>query len=166
VLNSLTFTLLMTLTAIILLIVLGLVLVLLEILLLPGFIVGVIGALLMIGGIVSAWLNYGTDTGLLVLGCTALGTVISVVLVFRSKTWNRVTLQSSIDSRVNVLKDNSVNPGDKGITISRLAPMGQALINNDYFEVEALEGWLNENTSIIVVKVTGNKIIVKQDNAQ
>lgn len=153
----------MTLTAIILLILLGLVLVLLEILVVPGFIVGIIGGILMIAGIVSAWINYGTDTGLLILGGTAVVTVISIVLVFRSRTWQRVTLQSSINSRVNVLEENSVNPGDKGVSVSRLVPMGTALINNNYVEVQALDGFVNENTPVVVVKVTGNRILVKQE---
>lgn len=144
-------------------ILLGLVLVLLEILVLPGFIVGVAGTVFMLGGIIAAWYYYGTETGLLVLGSTTAVTVISVILVFRSKTWNKVTLHSSIDSRVNVLEENAVKEGDTGVTVSRLAPMGKALINNTYVEVQAREGLVNENTRIIVVRVTGNKIIVKAE---
>lgn len=151
----------MTLTAIILLIILGLFLVLLEILVVPGLIVGIIGAGLMLAGVVSAWMNYGATTGAIVLGCTAAGTVLAMVLAFRSKTWNRVALNSSIDGRVNELVEDSVKAGDTGITISRLAPMGTAQINDQLVEVQSYEGFVNENTNITVVKVTGNKILVK-----
>lgn len=154
----------MTLTATILLILLGLFLVLLEIMVVPGLIVGIIGAVMMIGGVVSAWINHGSSTGLMVLGGTAVATVLSIILAFRSKTWKRVTLESSIDGRVNTLKEDSIKPGDTGITISRLAPMGKALINDQQLEVQSITGFVNENTPVIVTKVTGNKILVKPEN--
>lgn len=154
----------MTLTATILLILAGLFLVLLEILVVPGLIVGIIGAVMMIGGVVSAWINHGSSIGLMILVGTAAATVLAIILAFRSKTWKKVMLQSSIDSRVNTLTEDSVRPGDTGITVSRLAPMGHARINDQHLEVQSITGFVNENTPVIVVKVTGNKILVKPEN--
>lgn len=153
----------MTLTAIILLILLGLILVLLEILVVPGLVVGIIGGALMVGGVVSAWYVHGATTGAIVLGGTVAITIISILLAFRSKTWNKAALHSEIDSRVNILNENSINVGDRGIAISRLAPMGKALINDQQVEVQSIEGYVNENSRIVVVKVAGNKVLVRTE---
>jgi membrane protein implicated in regulation of membrane protease activity len=39
--------------------------------------------------------------------------------------------------------------------------MGKAMIKDDFYEVTSKDNLINENTPIVVVKVEGNKIIVK-----
>ena len=151
----------MTLTAIILLILLGLILLLLEILVLPGMIVGIIGIALMIVGIASSYYNYNTSTGNYVLLGTILTSVVLIYFSFRSNTWEKIKLNSSIDGKVNTFDENLIKVGDRGISISRLAPMGKALINDLQVEVES-QGFIHENIGIVVVKISQGKIIVKQ----
>lgn len=155
----------MTLTAIILLLVIGLVLVILEILILPGFIVGVIGAGLMLIAILAAYYNHGTTVGNYVLLSSTIVSAIVFVLIFRSNTWNKVTLHSNSDSKVEAL-DINIKVGDSGKTISRLAPMGKAMINNMQVEVQSFNGFINENTEIEVLKISSSKIIVTPKTQQ
>jgi len=54
-----------------------------------------------------------------------------------------------------------VEVGQTGMTSSRLAPMGKALINNQYYEVHSTGAFIDQNEEIIVVKVEGLSIFVK-----
>jgi len=153
----------MTLMVIIAIIVLGLVFLLLEILVVPGTtVVGFIGAGLMVFGVYAAYNNHGAAIGTYILAGTLVVTIGSVSLALKSNTWNKAMLHSELDGRVNIIEEGKVKPGDTGVTITRLNPIGKALINNDYFEVISKDNLLDQNTEIEVTKVEGNKIIVKQ----
>jgi len=153
----------MTLTVIILFILLGFGLVLLEIFLLPGFIVGITGVGLMLISIVSAY-SFGSHTGNCVLGVAMLCSVLLTYLVFKKNTWKKVTLHTSIQGKVNTLDDKLISVGDTGIAVSRLAPMGKALIRNNTIEVQSTEGYIDENSEIVVTKTEPTKISVKRKN--
>jgi membrane-bound ClpP family serine protease len=55
----------------------------------------------------------------------------------------------------------TVSVGDAGKTITRLAPMGQAVIEGESIEVKALEGMIDSNVEVVVVMIDDNKIYVK-----
>ena len=152
----------MTLTSIILLILIGLILLLLEILFVPGMVLGFIAVILMMVGIIFAFKDYGTTAGLIVLTATAVATAAAVYWAFQSSLWKKLQIQSSIDGKANDLKEGTINAGDEGKTISRLNPIGKALINNIQIEVHSSTGeFIDENKEITVVKVQQNKIFVK-----
>src|SRR5512137_1847018 len=111
---------------IILLIALGILLFLIEFLLIPGITVaGIGGALLTLAGIYLAFSNFGQQTGLIVLSGTLIITLVIFAFSLRSRTWRRVMLTTSIDGKMNEMPgDDKIRPGDKGIAITRLAPMG------------------------------------------
>lgn len=145
------------------LIVVGIVFLLLEILVVPGTtIVGLAGLGLLIGGVVVAFNQYGVQTGVITLIATLILSVISITLALKSNTWKKAMLGSTLEGRVNVVEADSVVKGDEGIAITRLNPMGKALIKDEYYEVTSKDNLISENTPIEVVKVEGNKIIVKQ----
>jgi membrane-bound ClpP family serine protease len=143
-------------------IIVGLILVLLEILVIPGVgVAGILGGMLIIGGVVLAYtksVNFGHS----MLAFSAVLTGVSFYYSMRAKTWNKVALNESLEGKVNVIEKDSVKQGDIGTSISRLAPIGIAEINNKEFEVESIDGFINEHSTIEVVNIQGNKIIVKQ----
>lgn len=152
----------MTWTVILVLILVGFLFLLLEILVLPGTnIAGILGFALIGIGIWQAFAVYGTRSGVITLGASFILTIIFLTFALKSKTWNRLTLKSEIDGKVNVIDEINVKAGDEGITVSRLAPAGKALIKNDYYEVHTTGEFVNPNTEIIVTKVEFNKIYVK-----
>ena len=55
-----------------------------------------------------------------------------------------------------------VKVGDTGITITRLAQIGNAEINGNIIEVKTLEGLLNEKTPVIVTRITDGIIYVEK----
>ena len=153
----------MTLTIIIILISLGLLFILLEILVVPGTaVLGIIGLGLMIIGVWSAYSNFGTEAGDYTLLCVAFIFALSLYYALKSNTWNKLILNSEVKGKVNTFDKNLIAAGNTGITISRLAPMGKASINDNYCEVEAIADFIDENTEIKVIKVDGNKIFVKR----
>lgn len=151
----------MSLTAIILLILIGLILLMLEILFVPGMILGFISVILMIVGIIFSYKDYGTTTGTIVLVSTTIASIASVYWAFNSGIWKKMGVQSHIDGKANVLEEGAVKIGDTGKTISRLNPMGKAFINNLQVEVHAQDDFVDQGKEISVIKIQGNKIWVK-----
>ncbi len=144
------------------LILIGLAFLLLEILVIPGTgVAGIIGFILLGIGVWQAYDYYGTYTGHWVLAGTFVGTIAVLAYSLRAKTWRRVALKSAISSRVNILDEEKLKPGDSGKSISRLAPMGKALIGTEYYEVRTLGEFIDPGEDIVIEKIEDHKIFVK-----
>jgi membrane-bound ClpP family serine protease len=144
-------------------IIIGLIFLALEILVIPGVgIAGIIGFILIAVGVWQTYAGHGMMAGHLVLAGTFVLTVLTLVLSLRGKTWRRLALSTSIDSKVNTIDEENLKPGDTGKTVSRLAPMGKALINGEFYEVSTNGDFIDQQTDIIVLKIDHNKIIVKR----
>ncbi len=152
--------------SVILLISLGLLLFLIEFLLIPGItIAGIGGAIFTISGIYLAFSKFGTQTGAIVLISTMVGTVIIFAISLRARTWKKAMLTTNIDSKVNEIPGNGkINPSDKGITVTRMAPIGTIKVNGIIIEAKSISGFIDQKVEIEVVKVTSSQIIVKLIN--
>lgn len=140
----------------------GLILLLLEILVVPGTtVVGIVGLVMLGIGVFATYTNFGNIAGTLALGGTLIFSITSLVLALRSNTWKKAMLSAEMDSKVNTIEAGKVMPGDEGMTITRLNPMGKAIIKSEYYEVTSKDNLIDPNIEIIVTKVDGNKIIVK-----
>ncbi|MBI4945429.1 MAG: hypothetical protein HY840_03400 [Bacteroidetes bacterium] len=151
----------MTLTSIILLILLGIFLLMLEILFVPGMVLGFVSVILMIVGVYFSFRDYGTTIGIIVFTGTTVVSILAVYRTFHSPFWKKLQVQSLVDGKANALADGKINVGDTGKTISRLNPMGKALINNMQVEVQVIEGFIDQDKDITVIKTGQNKIFVK-----
>ena len=138
----------------------GLVLIFAEILLIPGVgVAGILGLLSMGGSCFYAFYEFGNVTGYIV---TAVNVVLIVALsiwVLRAKTWKRMSLETSIDSKA--VETSVLAVGDRGKTLTRLAPMGSARFGDFVVEVKAVEGMLDPNIEVEVVLIEDNRIYVK-----
>ena len=142
------------------LILVGLVLIFVEILLVPGIgVAGVLGLLSIAGSCFYAFYDMGTTAGFIVTIVNALLLVGLTVYVLRAKTWKRMSLETNIDTKA--VEDAVLSVGDKGKTVTRLAPMGSARFGNNLVEVKALEGMLDPGISVKVVLIEDNKIYVR-----
>jgi membrane-bound ClpP family serine protease len=56
---------------------------------------------------------------------------------------------------------DSIKPGDKGITLTRLAPIGKVKINEIILEGKSHGGYLDARTEVEVVRLAGYQVIVK-----
>ncbi len=152
----------MSWTIILVLILVGLLFLILEILVVPGTtLVGVLGFILMVIGIWQTYATHSTRTGHYVLAATLVLSIAVVAVSLRSKTWNRVMLHTELDGRANMRDLAKIKIGDEGISISRLAPMGKALINDEYYEVSSPGEFVDEGKAIVITKIEYKKIFVK-----
>lgn len=152
----------MSWTVIAILIVVGLVLLVIEVLVIPGVgVAGIFGMAAIVTAVWQAYVTHGSVAGHYTVAGLAILTFFTLFLSIRSKTWTRAMLASSIDSKVNVIEEQAVHPGDQGKTVSRLAPAGKALINNNYYEVRTKGEFVDQNQEIEVLEISFNKIIVK-----
>ena len=61
-------------------------------------------------------------------------------------------------------RDLGIVPGDEGLTLSRLAPIGKARINGITVEAKSMDELIDENTPVEVIRVDGYNVIVKIKN--
>ena len=154
----------MELLIILLLLICGMALLVLELVLIPGTtIAGLGGIALTVWGFIRLYAQYGTTTGSIVLAMDILLCIILIIYSLKAKTWKKLAQKEEIVSKVNEIT-TAIKKGDKGITITRLAPMGTAEINGAKMEVCAETSFVNPDTEITVIEVDGNKIKVKPIN--
>ena len=152
----------MSVVAIILIVVAGIVLLLIEFLVVPGVSVfGIAGFLCLIGGVISSYVSLGNTAGHITLAATVAASVLSILLAFRRKTWKKMGLSASIDSRIVTIEPGKMKSGDTGRTITRLNPMGKVRVNGITCEAKSVSGYLHEDTEIEVIKISRNQLIVK-----
>jgi len=150
-------------TVIIVLILIGLLMMILEILVIPGSgFAGILGFILMAAGVWLAYTRQGVTAGHITLASTIAVNLVGLILTLRSKTWKRATLKAVNSGKVNEIDEGKLTVGEKGITISRCAPMGKAMFNNVYYEVNTLSEFIDENEKVEIIRISGNKIFIKK----
>ena len=148
----------MNTTLLIIVLLLGIVL-LLEIVALPGGLAGIFGAVLIAFGVWQTYALFGNRVGTIVLLCSIALCVLLLIIFMKRKTWNRFSLNEESDSKVNQLEP-TVKVGATGVTISRLAPTGKALIEGEQMEVHAVNKFIDPDHPIEVVGIEGYRIDV------
>jgi Membrane-bound serine protease (ClpP class) len=152
----------MLILAIILLILVGVALLVAEFFVFVGSVVaGVAGFALTATGVFLAYKTYGTSVGNYTLIGAGILFLIAVYFALRSKTWKKIALHSELDGKVNTIDEHEIKVGDKGVTVSKVAPMGKVRVNDVVVEAKSTGIYIEENTDIEVIKVYGSNILVK-----
>lgn len=152
---------------IITLILVGLILVLAEILIIPGVgVAGILGLLSMGGSCFYAFHEIGNTAGAIVTAVNAVLLIGLIVFVLRAKTWKRMALDTNIDSKAVDSGEEALVVGDRGRTVTRLAPMGTVRFGDKTFEAKALEGMIDQETDVEVVLIEDSRIYVKPLTAE
>ena len=155
----------MSYLAIIIIIFLGILLLVIEFLIIPGFTVfGIGGFAFIIIGIGSAYYFHGIMAGNITLLGAVIASFITIYYIFKQKTWKKMGLKANIYSKNEPFETSRIHPGDHGKTITRLAPIGKAMVNDVTCEAKSTGNFIDENTDIEVVQVLSTQIIVKPIN--
>lgn len=142
------------------LIIIGLLLLFAEILLIPGVgFAGILGLVSLGGSCFYAFNQLGSTVGAIVTAVNVALVVGLSIYVLRAKTWKRLSLDTNIDSKA--VADTGLAVGDRGVTVSRLAPMGSARFDTELIEVKALEGFVDPEVEVEIVLMEDGKIYVK-----
>ena len=144
------------------LIIVGILLLILEILLLPGLVAGIIGSAMVIVGVSITYNTYGNTVGHIVAGSSAALSALAVYFSFRYNVWKRFSLQHDNQSNITRVDALSIKPGDIGRSISAIRPMGTVMFGNEKVEVQTFGEMIDTNTDVEVVQVMPNKLIVKK----
>ena len=154
----------MILALIITLIVLGIAFLLLEIFFLPGItIAGIAGGLCLAA---AAWLSfsyYGATVGWYTVVAVVVIFSISVYLFIKTGVMDKISLRAEIKSTVEG-KDTNIKV-DRGVSLSRLAPIGNAEINGKITEVKSIRGFVDADTDIEVIAADKQEILVRRTQA-
>ena len=147
-------------TVIIVLTIVGIVAILLE-LLLPGGILGVLGALSLIAASVMVFSDYGSTAGLVFSFSAAA--VTAVAFLFWMKYFHKLPFARSFILHDAVggedgSGDKSVGTdpalvGKRGVTVTDLQPSGRARIDGERHDVVAESGAIDKDTEVEVVAV-------------
>lgn len=142
------------------LIIIGLLLLFAEILLIPGVgIAGILGLVSLGGSCFYAFNQMGGTVGVIVTAVNVALVVGLSIYVLRAKTWKRLSLDTNIDSKA--VADTGLAVGDRGVTVSRLAPMGSVRFDTELVEVKALEGFVDPEVEVEIVLMEDGRIYVK-----
>lgn len=137
----------------------GIILILAELLLIPGVgVAGILGVLSICGASWYAFAVLGPLTGAIVTIFNVVALAVLTCFALRSRTWKKFELNTVIEKKESEI---NVNVGDRGRTVTRLAPMGTASISDTRMEVTALEGMIDAGTEIEVAHIEKNKIYVR-----
>ncbi|MDR3093150.1 MAG: hypothetical protein LBU62_00715 [Bacteroidales bacterium] len=148
---------------VILLIAIGMALIVVEVVVLPGItLAGIAGIILIAAGVFVSFSAFGDTVGIVSLIGSSLLFIVFLIYALRAKTWNRLSLKSEIDSKVNLV-DKDIQVGDTAVTLSRLAPMGKIRIHNTIVEAKSILGLIDENRTVKVLEINGNRIVVQEE---
>ncbi|MDR0505691.1 MAG: hypothetical protein LBH32_02580 [Dysgonamonadaceae bacterium] len=140
----------------------GIVLILLEIFLIPGITFAAIGGgLFYAGAIWYAYSHLGSAGGTVTLISSIFVFGLAFIWLVKSKALDTIALKTNIESTAATGDFVKIKEGDAGISISRLNPIGKALVNDVTMEAKTLGEFIDEDTEIIVVKVSPTQITVK-----
>ena len=156
----------MSLLGIFLIILAGLLLFLLEILVIPGITIAGIGALILMGlAVFLAFSAFGVGTGFMVMIVVFVLIILLFFIAFRARTWRRVSLSTEIESRVSEMSGRGIEPGDVGVTITRLAPVGTVQFGDHRIEGHSEGPFIDHQVEVVVVRVAPTYVIVKPKNS-
>lgn len=145
------------------LVLLGVFFLVLELIFLPGVTLGTILSVVSYGiaiyfGFVRMGVVGGFVTMLVVVALSLVATVVSL----RAKTWQRLALNNKIDSQSSENLASIVEIGAKGVTISRLSPMGKVQIGGKVYEAKSEGAYIEQRTEVEVVGFENFTIFVKR----
>lgn len=147
--------------AVTLLIILALVLAVLEIFFLPGItIAGICSVLFYGGGIYYAYSAFGTNGAVITLFIAAVTTITVIIGFMRSRSLDKMSLHTEINSVVPSPITPDIKVGDTGVTLSRLNPMGKIIVGVHTIEARADNELIDEDTPVKIIRIEPTVVIV------
>jgi membrane-bound ClpP family serine protease len=144
--------------------ILGILMVFLEILVPSAGLISIIAISLFGSSLYLAFSELPAPAGMIFLSADIL--IIPVLIYFGLKlmAYSPITLRKTLSSADGVNsqdKDMEHFSGKTGIAKTDLRPAGSAIIDNQRVDVVSQGNYINKNSTIEVVRITGNQIIVR-----
>ncbi len=144
----------------------GVFLIAIEILLVPGFTYfGVGGIIFLVISIIFAFLNYSAPVALAIMSISVIIVIVFFIWFFKKGINRGFSLKGSENSKEGFLsyrEDYQQFIDESGIAHSPLRPSGTVIIKGIKVSAISQGDYIDSGESIIVIKVEGNKLIVRK----
>ncbi len=157
----------MEIAIVVTLLVLGVIFFILELFLIPGIsLAGIAGTLFMGGAVYYAYAKISSVAGHITLLGSILLLAIAIIIFIRSKALEKMSLKADISWKNDPLEKVSIQIGEKGITVSRLAPMGKVKINGNIVEAKTNDDFIDQGTEVKVTQIFKTNVLVERIEEQ
>ena len=143
------------------LLVVGAILMLLETIL-PGMVAGIVGGCCLLVGVVMAYVNFGVQTGTLVLGIVVVGVAAGFAIwakVFPETRFGRKFISKKVIGDIRAEQPELLH--QTGTAYTQLRPCGTAIIQGRRVDVVTEGALIEKGTPIKVVAIEGMRVVVR-----
>lgn len=142
---------------------LGIILFLIELFFIPGIsLAGIAAVGCMAYACFFAFTEISSTGGLITLLLALVLSIIAFVWFMHSRTLDRLSLTKELEASVDNQDERSITVGQQGITTTRLALIGIADFDGKTVEVKSAEGFIDEQTPVVVDRISEGIILVKR----
>ena len=131
----------------------------------PGGILGVIGAIALMGAGAAGFTAFGPQRGMLaalsILIFLGLSIVCWMQLIPRSRIGKKLTLETDVGQYRSTARSMKDWLGKEGEAVSSLGPSGVIRIDGHRLDAVAEGHWIEAGSRVRVVHVTGNHLTVR-----
>ena len=136
-------------------------LLILELFFLPGVSVAGFASVVFYGvALYYAFSRMGMVVGITVLAVAVILTIFIIWYFMRSRTLDKMSLHTNIESTAPTRVNERVQVGDSGVTLSRLNPMGRVLVGDVTVEARSFD-YIDEGVKVRITKVEATTVMVE-----
>jgi membrane-bound ClpP family serine protease len=144
------------------LVVFGLALIVIEVVFIPGTtIVGILGCIFGIAALYLSFEYFGNTIGAITTVISLIAGISVVVISLKSGVWEKFSLKSTMEGKVNGEIIVTAKVGDVGKAISTLKPIGNGLFDEKILEVRSSGDYIPADAKIQISKIVDSKIFVE-----
>lgn len=148
---------------IVFLVLLGVFFLVAELVFLPGATLGAILALASYGAAAYfGFVRLGFVGGVITIVIILAASLVAVVISLRAKTWQRLALKDKIEGASMDSPSSELKIGDKGVTVSRLSPMGKVNFGGKVYEAKSVDAYVDQKCEVEVVDFENFNVIVRK----
>ena len=147
-----------------LLLIFGVLFLIAELVLLPGVSIGALLSMVCYGSAIYLAFQESTTMGVVMIVLAVVSALVASVFSLRAKTWQRFALNKEIQSQSMPSPADEVKVGARGVTVSRLSPMGKVEIEGRMYEAKSMDAYIDPKCEIEVVGFENFSVIVKKIN--
>jgi membrane-bound ClpP family serine protease len=100
--------------------------------------------------------------GFVTIGVVLLLSLAVTILSLRAKTWQRFALKDKMEGVRTRNPAQLVTVAQKGVSVSRLSPMGTVVIDGTTYEAKSLDAYIDPRSEVEVVGVENFTVLVKK----
>lgn len=142
---------------------LGALLLLVEVTLIPGLgLTGILGVVSFIVSVAYAFVVLGTTAGWVTFLAVLALVVVFILWSVYGKPFKKLALKTNIESTVKVPDAAAIAVGDEGVTLTRLALVGEADFGKAQVDVTSADGFIDEGAAVYVSRITESTVFVKR----